>query len=350
MRLYPRDRALRSARARGDRVRAAAARGLDRPRPARLRDRRRPRGERRGRPRAPRLHDQRDGAAARRRRRSSIRTAGATTSRRGVLRTVSPRSFEEDPLRLVRGLRFVSQLGLEPDEATLAQMHEHAGVVVGRLGRADRRRARGRRAWASSRSCCSAASRARRSSSPATRASSSRCCPSSGPAIGFDADSSDHAMTARRAHLRGRAGRRGRRVPACRCGSRRSSTTSASRAAGGRATTPSAGAQLAAAALAPAALPERRCGSGSCGSCAHHTVPARRGRCRARPAACSRGYGDGLTFDLLDHWHADLRGREPTPRARRPKLERLARVPRASSSRSSRARTASPTSPSTAPT
>jgi tRNA nucleotidyltransferase (CCA-adding enzyme) len=47
----------------------------------------------------------------------------------GVLRTVSPRSFEEDPLRIVRGLRFVSQLGFEPDERTLAQMREHADSV-----------------------------------------------------------------------------------------------------------------------------------------------------------------------------------------------------------------------------
>src|SRR5438445_8019490 len=36
-----------------------------------------------------------------------------------ILRTVSPTSFAEDPLRLVRALRFVSQLGLEPDESTL---------------------------------------------------------------------------------------------------------------------------------------------------------------------------------------------------------------------------------------
>src|SRR5438874_5035205 len=49
--------------------------------------------------------------------------------RRGVLRTVSPSSFAEDPLRLVRGLRFVSQLGLEPDEETLRQMREEAGAV-----------------------------------------------------------------------------------------------------------------------------------------------------------------------------------------------------------------------------
>ncbi len=47
----------------------------------------------------------------------------------GILRTVSPRSFAEDPLRLVRALRFVSQLDLEPDEETLREMHEEAASV-----------------------------------------------------------------------------------------------------------------------------------------------------------------------------------------------------------------------------
>jgi tRNA nucleotidyltransferase (CCA-adding enzyme) len=46
-----------------------------------------------------------------------------------VLRTVSPRSFSEDPLRLVRGLRLVSQLDLDPDEETLREMHEEAEAV-----------------------------------------------------------------------------------------------------------------------------------------------------------------------------------------------------------------------------
>ncbi len=46
-----------------------------------------------------------------------------------MLRTVSPRSFAEDPLRLVRGLRLVSQLDLEPDEETLREMHEEAPSV-----------------------------------------------------------------------------------------------------------------------------------------------------------------------------------------------------------------------------
>jgi tRNA nucleotidyltransferase (CCA-adding enzyme) len=47
----------------------------------------------------------------------------------GVLRAVSPTSFAEDPLRLVRALRLVSQLGFEPDEATLRQMREEAPAV-----------------------------------------------------------------------------------------------------------------------------------------------------------------------------------------------------------------------------
>jgi putative nucleotidyltransferase with HDIG domain len=52
----------------------------------------------------------------------------------GTLRTVSQHGFAEDPLRLVRGLRFVSELGLDPDEATLAQMREQAPQVAGVSG------------------------------------------------------------------------------------------------------------------------------------------------------------------------------------------------------------------------
>jgi tRNA nucleotidyltransferase (CCA-adding enzyme) len=48
---------------------------------------------------------------------------------RRVLRTVSPRSFAEDPLRLVRALRFVSQLGFDPDKTTLRQMRDEAASV-----------------------------------------------------------------------------------------------------------------------------------------------------------------------------------------------------------------------------
>jgi tRNA nucleotidyltransferase (CCA-adding enzyme) len=43
------------------------------------------------------------------------------------LRTVSPRSFREDPLRLLRGLRLVSQLGFRPAGETLVAMRLEAG-------------------------------------------------------------------------------------------------------------------------------------------------------------------------------------------------------------------------------
>ena len=46
-----------------------------------------------------------------------------------VLRTTSPTSFRDDPLRIVRGLRFVSQLDLDPDEDTLRQMREWAPQI-----------------------------------------------------------------------------------------------------------------------------------------------------------------------------------------------------------------------------
>jgi tRNA nucleotidyltransferase (CCA-adding enzyme) len=46
-----------------------------------------------------------------------------------VLRAVSSTSFAEDPLRLVRALRFVSQLGFELEEQTYRQMVEEAPAV-----------------------------------------------------------------------------------------------------------------------------------------------------------------------------------------------------------------------------
>jgi tRNA nucleotidyltransferase (CCA-adding enzyme) len=46
-----------------------------------------------------------------------------------ILRTVSMNSFAEDPLRLVRGLRFIAQLGLDPDANTLDQMRDEAENV-----------------------------------------------------------------------------------------------------------------------------------------------------------------------------------------------------------------------------
>ena len=44
-----------------------------------------------------------------------------------VLRAVSDTSFSEDPLRILRGLRLVSQLGFDVEPGTLAQMRREAG-------------------------------------------------------------------------------------------------------------------------------------------------------------------------------------------------------------------------------
>jgi tRNA nucleotidyltransferase/poly(A) polymerase len=55
---------------------------------------------------------------------------GRADLERRVLRTVSETSFAEDPLRLVRALRFVSQLGFDPDEGTLRQMRVEAPAVA----------------------------------------------------------------------------------------------------------------------------------------------------------------------------------------------------------------------------
>jgi putative nucleotidyltransferase with HDIG domain len=55
---------------------------------------------------------------------------GRADLERGVLRTTSPTSFRDDPLRIVRGLRFVSQLGFDPDEQTLRQMREWAPQIA----------------------------------------------------------------------------------------------------------------------------------------------------------------------------------------------------------------------------
>lgn len=54
---------------------------------------------------------------------------GEADLKAGVLRTVTPDSFRDDPLRIVRGLRFVGTLGLTPDEQTHAQMTEHAAGI-----------------------------------------------------------------------------------------------------------------------------------------------------------------------------------------------------------------------------
>jgi tRNA nucleotidyltransferase/poly(A) polymerase len=54
---------------------------------------------------------------------------GEPDLRERLLRTVSANSFAEDPLRIVRGLRFISQFDLDPDPTTLQQMRDEAPSV-----------------------------------------------------------------------------------------------------------------------------------------------------------------------------------------------------------------------------
>ena len=70
---------------------------------------------------------------------------GVDDLERRQLRTVGPTSFEDDPLRLVRALRFVSQLDFELAPETLSQMHARRSRPCARVRRADRRRDQGRR-------------------------------------------------------------------------------------------------------------------------------------------------------------------------------------------------------------
>ena len=239
---------------------------------------------------------------------------------RGALRTVSPESFAEDPLRLVRGLRFVSQLGLEPDEATLRQMRERAALVAHVSGEriggglaADgmgelSKLLLGRAPWR-------ALLIARDTGVLAA------LIPEFGPSIGFDSHSKDHALTVDEhiflvvqhaadagAPLRVRLATLfhdlGKAVQ------------------GERPDHAEVGAELAEQAM------RRLRYSNELREQVVRIV-------RSHPFWLERGdalearrflarHGDGLALDLLDHWEADLRGRDQSP-AVVEKLERVAR-------------------------
>ena len=55
---------------------------------------------------------------------------GISDAERRLLRTTSPDSFRDDPLRIMRGLRFISQHNLELHPETREQMIEHADAVA----------------------------------------------------------------------------------------------------------------------------------------------------------------------------------------------------------------------------
>jgi tRNA nucleotidyltransferase (CCA-adding enzyme) len=236
---------------------------------------------------------------------------------RRVLRTVTPRSFAEDPLRLVRGLRFVSQLGLAPDEATLAQMRDEAGGVALVSGE---RVGGGLAADGMGELSKLLLGREPRAALELARDTGVLVAliPEFSASVGYDPGSSDHAMsiddhTFAVVQAAADAGTPLRVRLATLFHDLGKPSGDDDHAA--------AGARLANGILRrlryPNDLRER-----VVKIVRHHVfmlgdgdgVEARRMLAR---------YGEGLTFDLLDHWHADLQGRDQSERVLQ-KLERLA--------------------------
>lgn len=55
---------------------------------------------------------------------------GLSDAKNRILRTTHGSSFRDDPLRILRGARFVSTRGFDPEPGTLKQMHQHAESVT----------------------------------------------------------------------------------------------------------------------------------------------------------------------------------------------------------------------------
>jgi tRNA nucleotidyltransferase (CCA-adding enzyme) len=233
-----------------------------------------------------------------------------------VLRTVTERSFAEDPLRIVRGLRFVSQLGLDPDDETLHQMQDEALSV--RLVSAERI---GGGLGADG---MGELSRLLLGAQPRKALRLARdtgvlvaLLPEFGPSIGFDSHSKDHRMTVDehifavvQAAADGRTPLRVRLATLFHdLGKWKGGPDHAAD-----------GAELADEALRRLRYPNEL----------RERVVA---IVRFHPFLLGDGdalearrllalHGAGLTFDLIDHWDADLRGRDDTEAVR----EKLARV------------------------
>jgi tRNA nucleotidyltransferase (CCA-adding enzyme) len=245
---------------------------------------------------------------------------GASDLEAGVLRTVRPNSFAEDPLRVVRGLRFVSQLGLDPDPRTFAEMREHAGQVALVSGE--------RIGGGLSADGMGELSKLLLGPEPRKALRIMRdtgvlvaVVPEFAPAIGFDSRSGDHDMTveehtfavvqaaadaatALRVRLATLFHDLGKPQPVE--GEDHAET----------------GARLAAAAMRrlryPTELRQRVVRIVRF----HPFMLGEGDALEARRLLAS--HGEGLTFDLIDHWNADLRGRDQGPRV----LEKLDRVAR----------------------
>jgi tRNA nucleotidyltransferase (CCA-adding enzyme) len=235
-----------------------------------------------------------------------------------ILRTVSDLSFAEDPLRIVRGLRFVSQLDLTPDAGTLQQMQEEALSV--RLVSAERI---GGGLGADG---MGELSRLLLGAEPRKALRLARdtgvlvaVLPEFGPSIGFDSHSNDHRMTVDEHTFAVVQAAADAGVPL------RVRLATLFHDLGkweGGSDHAADGAELAEVALRRLRYPnELRARVVSI--VRFHPFLLRAGDAlEARQLLAL--HGAGLTFDLLDHWDADLRGRDDTETVR----EKLARVSR----------------------
>jgi tRNA nucleotidyltransferase (CCA-adding enzyme) len=242
---------------------------------------------------------------------------GSEDLERRVLRTVTPRSFAEDPLRLVRGVRFVSQLGLRPDAATFAQMHEEAAGVALVSGE--------RVGGGLTADGMGELSKLLLGHDPRAALELARdtgvlvaLFPEFAPSVGYDPGSSDHDMSVDEhtfavVQAAADAGTPLRVRLATLFHDLGKPSVEADHAA--------AGARLANGILRrlryPNDLRER-----VVEIVRHHVFLLGEGDPGEARRMLAR-YGEGLTFDLLDHWHADLQGRDQGERVVQ-KLERLA--------------------------
>ena len=316
------NREIRELAPRRDRVRAAAPRAQHRAGPARLRDRRR-----RRRHRCEDDLERRDftvNAMARRLSDGELVDpfGGQEDLEDRVLRTVSPRSFAEDPLRLVRGLRLVSQFDLAPDDETAAA-DGRGGARASRLVSAERiggGLARGRDGRA-----VEAAARLAPGQGAAARARHRRplaMIPEFAPAIGFDTQSNARqGGAARRAHLpvvaaraavAPRAPRRAAARPRQAARSTCEDHAEERRADRRRACSSGCATRRACAATSSRSSPRTRSTSTTSTSC-------------SRAASCASTASE-LARDLVAHKEADLRCEE---RADEPELDGVTRTARA---------------------
>jgi len=260
---------------------------------------------------------------------------GESELRERRLKTVSTNSFAEDPLRIVRGLRFVSQFDLDPDPTTLQQMRDEAPAVSLVSGE--------RIGGGLAADGLGELSKLLLGSNPAKALRIARdtgvlvhLLPELEPAIGFEQESRYHALTVDEhtfavVQAAAEAGTP-LRVRLAALFHDAGKPEVAWRGTDGRLhyyakrgyavkSHEQVSAELAGAALARLRYPTELRKRVVRIVRAHMFDPGRGDALRARKLLAK--FGDGLAFDLLDHKEADLRGKGDNPR--QDELDRLAR-------------------------